>query len=131
MKSMSSRKPTVTEPDKASTSVSIGNLNMTCWNCRCLSSSMPYFHSLIEEGSKILVISEHWLWPYDLHKLDENHRDFDAIGKSDGKLNLERDGGRGFGEIGILWHKGIGAVPISGINSDRICGIVGSKSMGI
>ena len=30
---------------------------------------MPYFNSLISEGSDIIIISEHWLWPYDLHRL--------------------------------------------------------------
>ena len=34
---------------------------------------------------------------------------YEAIGKSDGRLNPERDGSRGFGEIGFLWHKSIGA----------------------
>ena len=27
--------------------------------------------SLCENGSKILVLSEHWLWPYEMHKLHE------------------------------------------------------------
>ena len=80
-------------------------------------------HALIEEGSKILVLSEHWLCPYDLHMLNDINQDYDAIGKADSRLTAERDGGRGCGEIGLLWHKSIAATPISGINSDRICGI--------
>ncbi len=34
---------------------------MTCWNCRGLSSSLPYLETLLDQGSKVLVLSEHWL----------------------------------------------------------------------
>ena len=45
------------------------------------------------------------------------------MGKSDSRLTDIAEGGRGYGGIGLLWHKNITAIPISGINSDRICGI--------
>ena len=44
------------------------------------------------------------------------------MGKADCRLTDEARGGKGFGGIGILWHKSIGATPIGEI-SDRICGI--------
>lgn len=84
---------------------------------------MPYLNTLMDDGSKILVLSEHWLWPYDLHRLNDINVGYNAIGKADGRLTEERDGGRGCGGIGLLWHKSIEATPISGISSDRICGI--------
>ena len=98
---------------------------MSCWNCHGLSSSLPYLNSLmdLDEGSKIVVLSKHWLWPYDLHKLNDLDDEYDAVGKSDCRLTEDRDGGRGCGGIGILWHKSIAASPIPGIGSDRICGI--------
>jgi len=95
----------------------------TCWNCRGLSTSMPYLNTLMDDGSKILVLSEHWLWPYDLYRLNDINEGYNAISKADNRLNEERDGGRGCGGIGLLWHKSIEATPISGISSDRICGI--------
>ena len=98
-------------------------LNISCWNCRGLSSSVPYIEDLMESGSKILVRSEHWLWPYEIHKLNEINPDYEAVGKSDSKLTEERDGSRGCGGIGLLWHKSVAATPISGITSDKICGI--------
>ena len=98
-------------------------LNISCWNCRGLSSSLPYIETLIENGSKILVLSEHWLWPYEIHKLNEINCDYEAVGKSDSRLTEIKDGGRGCGGIGLLWHKSVTATPISGITSDRICGI--------
>ena len=46
-----------------------------------------------------------------------------ATGKADNKLTCESDGGRGCGGIGLLWHKSIGATPVSGISSDRISAV--------
>ena len=70
---------------------------MMSWNCRGLSSSLPYLNTLIDpdEGSKIVVLSEHWLWPYDMHKLNDINDEYDAVGKSDCRLTEDRDGGRG------------------------------------
>ena len=45
------------------------------------------------------------------------------MGKSDSRLTDIAAGGRSYGGICLLWHKNIAATPISGINSDRICGI--------
>ena len=100
-------------------------MKISCWNCRGLSSSLPYLDTLLnsEDGSKIMVLSEHWLWPYDLHKLHDISEQYNAVGKSDSRLTEARDGGRGCGGIGILWHKSISASPITDITSDRICGI--------
>ena len=98
-------------------------LRMACWNCRGLWSSIPYIESLVTEGVKVLVLAEHWLWPYELERLSAINDDFEAIGKADVRLSEDSDGGRGFGGIGMLWHKSLRAAPLSGILSDRICGI--------
>ena len=60
---------------------------------------------------------------HDLHKLNDINDEYDAVGKSDCRLTEDRDGGKGCGGIGILWHKSIAASPIPGIGSDRMCGI--------
>ena len=39
-------------------------LKLTTWNCRGLTSGEPYIHELDNKGSDIIVITEHWLWPY-------------------------------------------------------------------
>ncbi len=121
----SSGTPLSTLPGTKTKKKSKTGVKMSCWNCRGLSSSLPYLNTQLdpEEGSKIVVLSEHWLWPYDLHKLNDVNEEYDAVGKSDCRLNEDREGGRGCGGIGILWHKSISACPISGISSDRICGI--------
>ena len=72
----------------------------------------------------MFVLSEHWLWPYELHRLYDISSDYNAHGKVDSRLTEESERCRGSGGIGILWHKSIGAVPVSDISSDRICAII-------
>ena len=69
---------------------------------------------------QVLVLVEFWLWPFELNKLSEISDNFEAVGKADVRLSESAQGSRGFGGICMLWHK---ATPISGINSDCICGI--------
>ena len=83
-----------TAPDRK---ISQSGIQLSCWNCRGLSTSLPYLKSLLEEGSKIVVLSEHWLCPYELHKLSEIDEEYEAIGKSDSRLTEEREGRRGCG----------------------------------
>ena len=56
------------------------DVKMTCWNSRGLKNSVPFLNALIEEDSKVIVVSEHWLWPFELHRLQEVHR-FQAQGR--------------------------------------------------
>ena len=57
----------------------------------------------MEGGSKVIVLSEHWLWPYELGKLGQISRDFDAVGKADSRLTEDAEG-----------TKSIGVAPIGG-----------------
>ena len=98
-------------------------LKMSCWNCHGLPSSLPYINSLFEDGTHILVLSKHWPWAYELHKLNEINHMYEAVGKLDSRLMEEKDGGTDCGGIGLLWHKSIATTLISGIGSDRICGV--------
>ena len=56
----------------------------------------------MERGSKVLVLSEYWLWPFELGKLEQISGEYEATGKADSRLTEEAEGGRGFGGIGIL-----------------------------
>ena len=98
-------------------------LTISCWNYRGLSTAIPYVEKLLSGGMGVLVISEHWLWPYELNKLNNVSSEFCATGKSDSRLCPESDYKRGCGGIGIVWHKSIGANPVENIASDRICAI--------
>ncbi len=64
----------------------ITNLHITSYNCRGITSCIPYIHHLIANGCDIIVLSER-LWPYQLHKLKQIHPDFDGCGTSDTRLN--------------------------------------------
>ena len=53
----------VTHPSRAPTTWRFSRLGfkMSCWNCQGLSSSLLYLNYLLEKGTKILDLSEHWL----------------------------------------------------------------------
>lgn len=98
-------------------------IKITSWNCRGLFNSKLYVESLVEGGSDILFLSETWLWPYEMNRLSELCEGFESFGKADKRLCESSEGGRGYGGIGFLWRKSVGATPISGIKSDRIGGV--------
>ena len=84
------------------TPTGMSSLTVQCWNCRGLSTAVPYIQEMMSEGPGVLVISEHWLWPYELHKLNDISEDLFATGKSDSRLGPEAEGGRGCGGVGIV-----------------------------
>lgn len=73
-----------------------------CWNCRGFASSVPYIQNMLGEKPGVMVLSEHWLWPYELDKLNDISEEYMATGKADARLTEESAGGRGCGGIGIL-----------------------------
>ena len=54
-------------------------------------------------------MSEHWLWHFEPGRLEQISGEYEATGKTDGRLTEVAEGGRGLGGIGILWHKSTGA----------------------
>ena len=93
-------------------------MKITCWNCRGLSSSIPYVNHLMDSGSDIVVLSEHWLWPYELHKLNEIHPGYQGLGRADARLTDSSDiPHRGCGGVGIVWKKSLDVTPMTDIES--------------
>ena len=43
-------------------------INIAAWNCRGLSQGLPYIEHLAD-GHDVIIISEHWLWPFELHNI--------------------------------------------------------------
>lgn len=87
-----------------------------------LSWFVPYLNSLISEGSDIIVISEHWLWPFELHRLNEIHPDFQGHGQSDSRLSSRAER-RGLGGIAMIWRRNLDVSVVHATTSDRICSI--------
>lgn len=46
---------------------------ISAWNCWGLANAVPYLQTLAEK-SDVIVLAEHWLWPFELSKLDSMHR---------------------------------------------------------
>ena len=112
----SSLQPPTTNCCRNSTESS--KLRITTWNCRGLHTGEPYLHNLAERHSDVVVVTEHWLWPYEVHKLSTVHADFNSEVVVDKRLTECSNLTSGCGGVGILWRNGLDATPISGIQSD-------------
>ena len=100
-----------------------GRIHISSWNCRGFGSSEPYLKSL-SNSSDFILLQEHWLWPFDLHKLSSVLEGFSSTGKCDERLNESSSLRRGCGGVAILWRKSIYANPIClGIKNDCICAV--------
>ena len=77
---------------------------------------------MIENGSDIIALPEHWLWPYNIASLSNIHPEFEGFGYCDERLN-EACTLKGCGGIGIIWRKSIQAIPLTNIVSNRLCAI--------
>lgn len=89
-------------------------------NCRGLSNGLPYIEHLADSHD-VIVLSEHGLWPFELHKLNDVHPNMAGSAIADKRLNPDSNLVRGCGGIGILWNKQLNVLPVSEIDSDRIC----------
>ena len=98
-------------------------LTETCSRSLSLTHEDQYLNELISDGSDVIVLSEHWLWPFELHRLEESHPDFMGWGQADSRLTSTSDSTRGCGGVGVIWHRNLCSTTISGSDSDRICGI--------
>ena len=107
-------------PDMPSGAVQT-SLRVCTWNCHGLMQALPYIQELAEEHD-VIILSEHWLWPYELHKLDEIHPDFASFGTSDQRLNAECTLTRGCGGVAVFWRKNLSLSPVH-LDSDRIIAV--------
>ena len=97
-------------------------LVITSWNCRGYKNALPYINHLLESGSDVIALSEHWMWPFEIPELCHIHPDYTGFGRADKRLHDQSALSRGCGGVGLLWKKSIQTSLIE-IDSDRICGI--------
>ena len=79
---------------------------------------LPTPLNLLDQAD-IVVLTEHWLWPYSLHELDSLHPDFSSAAVTDDRLNFNSNLTRGCGGVAILWRKSLCVISIQ-VESDRI-----------
>ena len=48
-------------------------MKMTCLNYRGLQYIAFHTSELFADNLKVIVVSEHWLWPYVVHRLGDIH----------------------------------------------------------
>ena len=71
------------------------SLNIVAWNCRGIRTSI------------LIILGEHWLWPFELSLLKTIHQDFTYTAVSDSRLNPSSDLTRGCGGVAILWRSSL------------------------
>ena len=98
-------------------------LRVTTWNSRGLNSGEPYAHHLADTDTDIIVVTEQWLWPLESHRLSQVHPSFAAETVTDRRFDENSLFTRGCGGVGLMWRKTLYACPLTGITSDRICGL--------
>ena len=69
-----------------------------------LSCAIPYLQILAKQ-SNIIILTGHWLWPFELSKLDTIVPGYKGTGISDTRLHDQSALTRGCGGVGILWKK--------------------------
>ena len=97
--------------------------SLTTYKCRGLKNSNLYLNHLLEAGTDIIAVTEHWLWPYQLHMLQDVHPSYEGFGRSNNRLNENSDLVRGCGGVGIIWKKSLRISPVISISSDRLCAV--------
>ena len=98
--------------------------NITAWNVMCkLDCAKPLLNQLLNE-SDFLIVNEHGLFPCELHKLRNFHRDFKCLPKSS-KHNIDARFGdeKGIGGCALFWHKRLHCRirPMPNVGGDRFC----------
>ena len=96
-------------------------LSIAAWNGRGFQSAAPYIVKLAQ-AHNIVILSEHWLWPYELHKLDAAVDGFSSIAISNKRLTEHSSLHRGCGGVAILWRNTIKVIPAP-THSDRFVAI--------
>ena len=87
---------------KPTSSSTIHPLKITSWNCRGVCNAQPYLEQLKNNGHDIIMIAEHWLWPYELARLDSVLEGYQGTGVCDHRLTEDATYPRGFGGVAIL-----------------------------
>ena len=78
-------------------------LHISTWNCRGFNCSEAYLRHLSNQ-SDIILLQEHWLWPFEVQKLSSTIDSFPAFGVSDSRLCESSTLRRGCGGVAILWR---------------------------
>ena len=119
------KSPPPSPSNSATTTTENKNKTVTIasWNCRGLHNSKHYILNLIQNGADIIILQEHWLWPYELTTLSSLHPQYVFTAVSDKRLHSSSDLERGCGGIAINWNKALECMPISVLDSDRVCGV--------
>ena len=83
-------------------------LSVASFNCKNVLNSALTISDLAKQH-EIILIQEHWLFNFQLHLLDEVHKDLSGTGKAldDNNPIVPIQKPRGYGGVGVLWNKSL------------------------
>ena len=94
-------------------------IKITTWNCRGFSTAIPYLQFLQKRNSDIILLQEHWLWPFELDQLNTVLPGFSSFATSDSRLTAESNLTRGCGGVAFQWNSSLCVSPVT-TTSDRV-----------
>ena len=101
------------------------NLSFAAWNMRCCFDTSKSYMRHLADKADIIAVSEHGLFPCELHKLDSLVHGYTSIAKASAQLSDNDFGARrGIGGCAIIWNKNrlnCKVKPYPDVGSDRIC----------
>ena len=115
--------PTRSDPVELSNPSTPNKFRITSWNCRGLSTASPYIQHLAKNNSGLILIQEHWLWPFQLEQLNSLIHGYISTATSDYRLCPMSDLTKGCGGVAILWHNSLKFSSITEICSDSITAV--------
>ena len=99
--------------------------NVMTWNVTGIFSSSSYLSDVLtEKHVDICGLSEHWLYPHNLHFLNALNMNYNVYAKCDKDLCVTNAKGAGKGGVALLWHKKLDHLmsPLP-IDDDRLIGL--------
>ena len=115
--------PPPSNPTNRGQQTTSDRIKIAAWNCRGVANAHPYLNQLISNGSDVIILSEHWLWPFQLNQLQDIHPSYAGFGFADKRLNEKSHLTKGCGGVGIIWRKSLPIIPMTKIVSDRFCAV--------
>ena len=101
------------------------NINIMSWNATGIISSSSYLcDTLLDQNIDICGISEHWLFPSNVHFLESLTSRYNVYAKCDNDLTITSPRRVGKGGVALMWNKRLDnyIVPLP-IDDDRLIGL--------
>ena len=95
-----------TKPSSQTLTPHTGSISIASWNCRGFHNSIPYIQHLFSLGVDILILQEHWLWPFQLAQLGSINKNYSFVAVCETNVFL----------LPLIFHVAVVVPPFCGRN---------------